>query len=129
MQDVKLKSSDIEAADVFGSAVHLSGSWAVVGAQAEDQGGSQAGAIYVFERDNCGLWFQRGKLVANDASSGSYLGTSTQLGFRNASVGGVLKTYLTVIGGATGAGPGSTGAAYWFEKEIPSYTSICPPKE
>lgn len=126
VQDTKIKAFDAEGADVFGSAVYLSGSWAAVGATGEDEGGFSAGAIYVFERDNCGLWSNRGKILAASPAIGAHLGQSVQLGFRNGSAGtpplSYLISYATVLGGAT-------GSAHWFEREIPGYTRECPPRD
>ena len=126
IQDTKIKAFDAQQADGFGTAVYQSGGWAAVGAPAEDEGGSQAGAIYVFDRDNCGIWNKRGKILAAAPAAGAYLGRSVQLGFRTASVGSpisYLTSYATVLGGAA-------GAAHWFEKEILSYVRDCnPPRE
>ena len=44
----KLTASDAQATDFFGQSVAVSGDTAVVGANGEDAGGSNAGAAYVF---------------------------------------------------------------------------------
>jgi hypothetical protein len=124
VQDAKLKASDAQADDQYGFSVHNSGSWAVIGALSEDQGGFSAGAAYIYERNTCGIWVQRDKLVATDASASSLLGQSVQLGFRS-STSGVLRSYLTALTGAPGAGASGSGAAYWFEAEIPAFVSPC----
>ena len=49
-QQAKIQSSDIEAADLFGNDVAISGDTVVVGAHYEDTGGSSAGSVYVFTR-------------------------------------------------------------------------------
>ena len=46
----KLTASDAQANDVFGIGVAVSGDTAFVGASAEDAGGVDAGAVYVFEQ-------------------------------------------------------------------------------
>jgi len=48
-QQAKLMASDAQANDVFGWSVAVSGDTAVIGAPYEDTGGSDAGAVYVFE--------------------------------------------------------------------------------
>ena len=48
-QQSKLVASDAQASDFFGGSVSISGSFAVVGADGEDDGGSAAGAAYIFE--------------------------------------------------------------------------------
>ena len=125
--DTMLKASDRESGDQFGTSVHLRGGWAVVGAPSEDEGGWSAGAIYVFQRDNCGIWRQRDKIVADDPEANAFLGWSVQAGSRTSSTSHVLRLYLTVIGGARG--DGASGAAYWFEDEIPAFITDCRPKE
>jgi len=48
-QQAKLMASDAQANDQFGWSVAVSGDTAVIGARYEDTGGSDAGAVYVFE--------------------------------------------------------------------------------
>jgi hypothetical protein len=122
VQDTKIKAFDAQAADGFGSSVFQSGSWAAIGAIADDDAGSQAGAIYVFDRDTCGVWHNRGKIISTSPLAAGHLGQSVQLAFRNESTGwpGTLTTYLTVLGGGL-------GSAHWFESKIPAYVSECPP--
>ncbi len=129
VQDKKIKAFDAEESDQFGVSVAFAGSWAAIGAPSEDQGGFSAGAIYTFEVDSCGLWHDRGKIVALDGSSG--LGRSVAVGFRSVASGwpSVPKTFAIVEGGAGGASGVFSGASYWFEKEIPGYVSDCRPRE
>jgi hypothetical protein len=125
--DTKIKAFDAQSGDQFGVSVHLLGSWAVIGASAEDEGGFGAGAAYVFERDACGLWKHRGKIIADDPSSSAFLGRSVQMGSRTEASDtplSVPRLFLTVLTGAPGA-----GAAYWFEDEIPGYTQACKPRD
>ncbi|HLE57410.1 MAG TPA: FG-GAP repeat protein, partial [Rhodothermia bacterium] len=67
VQEAKLTASDAGRADNFGSAVDVSGSFAVVGASGVN---SRTGAAYIFERVN-GNWVQRARLVpaGNEARS------------------------------------------------------------
>ena len=48
-QQAKLLASDAQSSDQFGVSVAVSGDTAVIGARYEDTGGSDAGAVYVFE--------------------------------------------------------------------------------
>ncbi|MCH7811589.1 MAG: FG-GAP repeat protein, partial [Chloroflexi bacterium] len=61
----KLLASDAQAGDQFGFSVAVSGDTAVVGAFFEDAGGTDAGAAYVFQRDQGGAdnWGQVKKLT------------------------------------------------------------------
>ena len=49
VEQAKLMASDAQAGDYFGYSVSVSGDTAVIGAYAEDTGGSTAGAAYIFE--------------------------------------------------------------------------------
>jgi len=49
VEQAKLMASDAQESDLFGFSVSVSGDTAVIGAYAEDTGGSSAGAAYVFE--------------------------------------------------------------------------------
>jgi len=72
----KLLASDGEAGDEFGTAVAISGDYAIVGAPAKNL---WHGAIYVFKRDASGSWSQEAKLVAGstmDMALGSSISIS-----------------------------------------------------
>jgi hypothetical protein len=102
-EDEKLVASDGVASDNFGEAVAIDGDWAVVGAMLEDQGGSDAGAAYVFQNVG-GTWIDYTKLVAGDAQSYDRFGTE------------VAISGDTIVVGAPDsddAGEG-TGSAYVF---------------
>ena len=104
-----LTSSDLEFLDRFGQSVALSGDTAIVGASLEDEAASDAGAVYIFERDAGGVdnWGQVKKLMASDAEIEDQFG-------RDVAIDGD-----TVIVGANfedGFGDRS-GAAYVFERD------------
>ena len=105
----KLLASDADIGDELGFAVAISGDTAVAGAAREDAGGSQAGAAYVFQRDEGGVdnWGEMKKLLASDAQA------DDQFGFR------VAISADTVIVGAAGEAAGGTqaGAAYVFQRD------------
>ena len=73
-----LYSSDIAADDKFGSTVSVDGNYAVIGADNEDAGGSNAGAVYIFYKSG-GTWAQQAKLVADDADAGDKFGRSVSI--------------------------------------------------
>ena len=76
-QVAKLTASDAQPDDRFGIRVAVSGDTVVVGALFEDAGGADAGAAYVFRRDQggTGAWGQVAKLTASDAQPGDQFGT------------------------------------------------------
>ena len=105
----KLTASDAQAGDYFGVSVSVSGDTAIVGASSHDAGGTDAGAVYIFERDEGGTdnWGQVAKLTASDAAAVDRFGTS------------VAASGDTVIVGARSKdGPGlDAGAAYVFQRD------------
>lgn len=108
-QLTKLQASDKEALDEFGLRVAVAGDTAVVGAPLEDTGGHDAGAAYIFERNQGGPnnWGEIKKLQASDTEERDVFGHSV------ATSGG------TVIVGAPheDASGLSAGAAYIFERD------------
>ncbi len=109
-QVAKLAASDAQAGDWFGISVAVSGDTAVVGAINEDVGGSDAGAAYVFQRDQggAGNWGQVAKLTASDARDYDWFGQS------------VAVSGDTVVVGAENAAAGNVfgaGAAYVFQRD------------
>ena len=101
----KLLASDAQAGDVFGYSVAVSGDTAVVGAMWEDAGGADAGAAYVFQRDEGGAgdWGEVTKLTASDAQASAQFGES------------VAMSGDTAVVGARGAF--AAGAAYVFQRD------------
>ena len=100
----KLTASDAQAGDFFGFSVAVSGDIAVAGASGEDAGGTDAGAAYVFQRNEGGAsnWGEVTELVASDARAGDQFGVS------------VAVSGDTVVVGAYLADNG--GAAYVFQR-------------
>ena len=92
----KLTASDAEAFDEFGYRVAVSGDTAVVGARLEDAGDTDAGAAYVFQRDQGGTdnWGEVKKLTASDAQTDDQFGTSVAISGDTAVVGGGSGAYL-----------------------------------
>jgi hypothetical protein len=74
----KLIASNLDTGDKFGTAVAVGGDVAVVGAPAEDTGGTGAGAAYIFERNIGGTdtWGQVKMLKASDVFKGDNFGDS-----------------------------------------------------
>lgn len=107
----KLVASDGSTSALFGHSVALCGDTVLVGARADDNaGGGNAGAAYVFGRDQGGAdaWGEVRKLVAGDAASGDELGFSVALEGNTAVVGSLEDDH----GGGVDA-----GAAYVFERD------------
>ena len=68
----KIVASDRASTDHFGKVVDISGNYAVVGTIYEDEDSAgentmnDAGSVYIFERDEDGLWNEVQKIVASD---------------------------------------------------------------
>ena len=113
----KIIASDRASGDVFGFAVSISGSYAIVGAQyeAEDPNGLNtlvyAGSAYIFEKDNNGHWIQTQKIVPSDRSANDYFGGAVSISGNRAIIGAYEKN---VIGGNSFS---HAGAAYIFERD------------
>ena len=106
----KLTASDAQANDIFGHSVSVSGDTVVVGAYAEDDGGSRAGAAYVFQRSQGGAdnWGEVTKITASDAEAGDEFGISVTISGNTAAVGAHRED----------AGGAWAGAAYVFQRDI-----------
>ena len=89
--EAKLTASDGASFDQFGAAVSLSESRALIGAPADDDGGSASGSAYVFVFDGAQpagqQWSQEAKLRATDAAPGDEFGRSVSLSEDRALVG------------------------------------------
>ena len=62
----KLVAGDGTGFEKFGEKVAINGDTIVVGAPDEDENGAKAGAIYIFQRNEGGLWQQVAKITAGD---------------------------------------------------------------
>ena len=109
----KLTGSDALAADFFGESVAVSGDTVVVGAP----GGTEAGAAYVFQRDQggAGNWGEVKKLLASDAQAFDLFGQSVAVSGDSAVVGACCEHHVGRAGGTAyvfkrdQGGPGNWG--------------------
>ncbi|MFK7905345.1 MAG: hypothetical protein AB8B69_09485, partial [Chitinophagales bacterium] len=101
----KIQASDKTTLDQFGISVSISGNHVIVGAHLEDTGGTDAGAAYIFAKDQGGTdnWGQVKKIQASDKVSGDRFGTSVSISGNHAIIGAFAED--------TG------GTAYIFEKD------------
>ncbi len=106
----KLTASDAQHDDEFGISVAVSGDTAVVGAFYEDAEGGDAGAAYVFLRNEGGAdnWGEVKKLTASDAQDYDHFGISAAISGDTAIVGAFRED-------AGGGINSNFGSAYVFE--------------
>jgi len=102
----KIVASDAEASDLFGQSVAISGDYAIVGAVDEDEGGTDAGAAYVFHRTAGITWDTGTKIMASDAEANDQFGISVATSGDYVLVG----AYNEDINGT------DAGAAYIFQR-------------
>ena len=102
-QQQKIQASDAQAIDQFGWSVSIDGDTVVVGAFAEDTGGTSAGAAYIFTRDGT-TWTQQQKIQASDVQAGDQFGISVSIDGETVVVGAHFED----------AGGAEAGAAYIF---------------
>lgn len=105
-QVAKLTAGDPRLQQGFGANVSLRGDRALVRAAGDPVGGTNAGAVYVFERQASGAWLQTAKLKASDASANDFFGAA------------LLQVGNEVLVGAIGAGSGPQdhgGSVYTFD--------------
>ena len=106
-ETAKLTASDGAVGDRFGRSVSISGETVVVGADYDDDNGSDSGSAYVFERDAKGAWPETAQLTASDAAVGDRFGRSVS-----------ISGETVVVGADYDDDNGSdSGSAYVFERD------------
>ena len=122
-QQQKIVASVRAASDNFGSAVTISGNYAVVGAPNEDEDAAEtntlsaSGSAYIFVRDGA-TWTQQQKLVASDRAASDNFGKSISISGNNVIVGAYYESE-----DASGDNTVSkAGSAYIFVRDGASWT-------
>lgn len=110
---IQLAASDPGDADDFGSAVSLDGTRAIVGANENDDAGTNSGSAYILELVG-GEWVETAKLTASDAMAGNKFGIDVAISGNRAAVG----AYLNNNGGF------SRGAVYIYELIDGTWTEV-----
>ncbi len=105
-QEAKLTSTLFGAGDRFGTSVNLNGNQALIGANGDDDRGTDAGAAYLFGYDSFNnIWSQDSKLHAMDGVAGDLFGTAVSLSDNRALISAIFDD----DGGI------DTGSAYVFK--------------
>ena len=107
----KIQASDIQAGDNFGYSVAISGDTVVVSAYAEDTGGNEAGAAYIFTRSGT-TWTQQQKIQSSDAEASDWFGISVSISGDTVVVGAWKED----------TGGSNAGAAYVFTRSGTTWT-------
>jgi len=82
----KVTASDAAAYDDFGSSVSISGDYAIVGADGDDDSGYSSGSAYIFQREG-EAWVEQSKLTASDGAAYDDFGNSVSINGDYAIVG------------------------------------------
>jgi hypothetical protein len=106
VETAKLTASDAIANDLFGYAVAIDGTTAIVGAYGDDDNGGSSGSAYIFEY-NGSDWVQTAKLTAGDAEAGALFGYAV-----------AISGNAVLVGARSDDHNGLTdnGSAYLFER-------------
>ena len=108
---VKLLASDADADDRFGYSASISGNYAIVGANRNDDNGENSGSAYIFELSN-GTWTQKQKLLAADRADRDFFGLSV-----------AISGNYAIVGAYGNSDNGSqSGSAYIFELSNGTWT-------
>ena len=135
-QQAYIKSSNADASDGFGSSVALSGDTLAVGTGYEDSNttgvngnqlnnsASTSGAVYVFTRDDTGLWSQQAYIKASNTDALDFFGDHIALsgdilavGASNPGFWGEDSNATGVNGDDTNNFASSSGAVYVFTRD------------
>jgi len=112
-EKVKLTASDGDANDFFGLAVSVSGDYAVVGADHDDDNGNNSGSVYIFKKSHTTddpNWYEQVKLTASDGDANDWFGRSVSISGNYA----IVAAYWDDDNGR------DSGSAYIFRKsDIP----------
>ena len=111
ISEFKITASDGARNDRFGYSVSISGDYAIVGADSDDDNGIFSGSAYVFKRSGTS-WTQEAKLLASDGATGDQFGFSVS----------ISGDYAVVGAFADDDNGENSGSAYLFKRSGTSWT-------
>jgi carbonic anhydrase/acetyltransferase-like protein (isoleucine patch superfamily) len=112
-EDANLLASDGGSGDVFGSGIAISQDTAVVGANHDDDNGTNSGSVYVYQRDVRG-WIEQAKLTASDGVAGDRFGDFVATDENTVMVGSPGDPFSFTSAGAVYVYQNNRGA--WIEE-------------
>jgi len=104
VEEAILLASDGEAYDWFGISTSIDGDVIVIGADHDDDNGSNSGSAYVFRYDGS-MWIEEAKLLASDGVSHDRFGVSVSIGGDTIAIGAYLDDDNDI----------NSGSAYVFQ--------------
>ncbi|NIP15489.1 MAG: integrin [Pseudomonadales bacterium] len=122
-QQAYLKASNADEGDEFGRFLDLDGDTLVVGAWHEQSAGAEAdnsladaGAVYVFVRDESGVWSQTAYIKPDEIDEGDLFGGNVTLSGNTLVVGATGED--GIAGDPADNSASNSGAAYVFERDL-----------
>jgi len=95
----KLLNSNGQVNDLFGLSVSISGDTVVVSAEGEDDGGSQAGAAFIYVRNGT-TWTEQQKLLPSDKKTNTYFGRPVAISGDTVVIGKFLDNTIAYQAGS-----------------------------
>jgi len=117
-EEIRLQASDTEDLDFFGTSVSISGNYAIVGAPGEDTGFEDAGAAYLFERNNSGIWTEVSKIQASDLGQNYEFGRSVSISGNYIAISSPGWDFTNNPSDPSFFDGQQTGATYIYERDI-----------
>ncbi|UCF43883.1 MAG: hypothetical protein JSV99_02880 [Planctomycetota bacterium] len=102
----KLTASDGNEIDWFGTCVSISGDYAIIGANYDDDNGSSSGSAYIFKREG-EVWIEQDKLTASDGTADDRFGGSVS----------ISGDYVIIGAQRDGDNGYHSGSAYIFKRD------------
>ena len=112
-EEAKLLPSDGAAEDFFGASVSISGDYIIVGAELNDDNGSNSGSAYLFKRTGTS-WAQQDKLLPSDGAMDDNFGQSVS----------ISGDYAVVGASSNNDNGNNSGSAYLFKRTGTSWAEV-----
>lgn len=114
----KIQASDGLPDFKFGTDVGISGNYAIIGAEQDDDFADFYGAGYIFQRNDAGLWVETEKLTSSDAAEGDHFGLSVAIDNNYAVIGAYKGLYDGELTGGAAYVYKRTEAGEWPEVQM-----------
>jgi len=114
VEKAKLLASDGEFHDYFSIGVSISGDYALIGADSDDDNGEDSGSAYIYHKEGTD-WIEQAKLLPSDGDSGDYFGYSVSIDGDYA----FIASYCDNDNGE------NSGSVYVFQRENTIWHEYC----
>ncbi len=111
VQQAKISPADGETEDWFSYSLFLSGDYAIIGCERDDDNGDDSGSAYLFQRNGTS-WEEQAKLIASDGETYDWFGCSVSM----------FGNYITVGAYGDDDHGEKSGSAYVFYYDGTNWT-------